>query len=106
MAGSNRARVGLLIYVRNDNPSPILHMKDIFDRTISSFRFAPHFWVDIQNLFALLLTLHTSSLSLIWMSQFLSLAIRKRYWTSCMSSANFMKDNMCLLLGLVIRLAL
>ncbi|XP_052141963.1 UDP-glucose:glycoprotein glucosyltransferase [Oryza glaberrima] len=39
MAGSNRARVGLLIYVRNDNPSPILHMKDIFDRTISSFSY-------------------------------------------------------------------
>uniref|UniRef100_A0A0E0CPF8 UDP-glucose:glycoprotein glucosyltransferase n=1 Tax=Oryza meridionalis TaxID=40149 RepID=A0A0E0CPF8_9ORYZ len=39
MAGSNRARVGLLIYVRNDNLSPILHMKDIFDRTISSFSY-------------------------------------------------------------------
>ncbi|KAF0915839.1 hypothetical protein E2562_039167 [Oryza meyeriana var. granulata] len=39
MAGSNRARVGLLLYVRNDNPSPTLHVKDIFDRTISSFSY-------------------------------------------------------------------
>uniref|UniRef100_A0A0D9XKJ1 UDP-glucose:glycoprotein glucosyltransferase n=1 Tax=Leersia perrieri TaxID=77586 RepID=A0A0D9XKJ1_9ORYZ len=39
MAGSNRARVGLLLYACNDNPSPILHMKDIFDRTISSFSY-------------------------------------------------------------------
>ncbi|KAL5230580.1 hypothetical protein ABZP36_029356 [Zizania latifolia] len=39
MAGSDRARVGLLLYVHNDDPSPILHMKDIFDRTTSSFSY-------------------------------------------------------------------
>ncbi|XP_062204872.1 UDP-glucose:glycoprotein glucosyltransferase-like isoform X2 [Phragmites australis] len=39
MAGSNRARVGLLLYVRNDSSSPILLLKDIFDRTISSFSY-------------------------------------------------------------------
>ncbi|KAM3408477.1 hypothetical protein ACQJBY_001541 [Aegilops geniculata] len=37
MDGSNRARVGLLLYARSDSVSTILLMKDIIDRTISSF---------------------------------------------------------------------
>ncbi|KQJ97067.1 UDP-glucose:glycoprotein glucosyltransferase isoform X2 [Brachypodium distachyon] len=37
MDGSNRARVGLLLYARSDSASNILLMKDIIDRTISSF---------------------------------------------------------------------
>ncbi|XBJ23980.1 hypothetical protein VPH35_001962 [Triticum aestivum] len=37
MDGSNRARVGLLLYARSDSISTILLMKDIIDRTISSF---------------------------------------------------------------------
>ncbi|KAL6643108.1 hypothetical protein ACP70R_021289 [Stipagrostis hirtigluma subsp. patula] len=37
MAGSDRARVGLLLYVRSDSSSPILLLKDIIDKTISSF---------------------------------------------------------------------
>jgi hypothetical protein len=41
MDGPNRARVGLLLYARRDSVSTILLMKDIIDRTISSFRFAP-----------------------------------------------------------------
>lgn len=43
MDGSNRARVGLLLYARSDSVSTILLMKDIIDRTISSFRFVPLF---------------------------------------------------------------
>lgn len=41
MDGPNKARVGLLLYARSDSVSTILLMKDIIDRTISSFRFAP-----------------------------------------------------------------
>uniref|UniRef100_A0A3B5YVU0 UDP-glucose:glycoprotein glucosyltransferase n=2 Tax=Triticum aestivum TaxID=4565 RepID=A0A3B5YVU0_WHEAT len=37
MDGSNTARVGLLLYARSDSVSTILLMKDIIDRTISSF---------------------------------------------------------------------
>ncbi|XP_048574338.1 UDP-glucose:glycoprotein glucosyltransferase isoform X3 [Triticum urartu] len=37
MDGSNRARIGLLLYARSDSISTILLMKDIIDRTISSF---------------------------------------------------------------------
>ncbi|OEL35788.1 UDP-glucose:glycoprotein glucosyltransferase [Dichanthelium oligosanthes] len=37
MDGSDRARVGLLLYVRSGSSSPILLLKDIFDKTISSF---------------------------------------------------------------------
>uniref|UniRef100_A0A452YDZ7 UDP-glucose:glycoprotein glucosyltransferase n=1 Tax=Aegilops tauschii subsp. strangulata TaxID=200361 RepID=A0A452YDZ7_AEGTS len=37
MDGSNRARVGLLLYACSDSVSTILLMKDIIDRTISSF---------------------------------------------------------------------
>jgi len=41
MDGSDRARVGLLLYVHTGGSSPILLLKDIFDRTIYSFRFDP-----------------------------------------------------------------
>ena len=42
MDGTDRARVGLLLYVRSGCSPPVLLLKDIFDRTISSFRFVPH----------------------------------------------------------------
>ncbi|KAK8444902.1 hypothetical protein SEVIR_9G223900v4 [Setaria viridis] len=39
MDGTNRGRVGLLLYVRTASSPPILLLKDIFDRTISSFSY-------------------------------------------------------------------
>jgi hypothetical protein len=65
MDGSNRARVGLLPYVRNDRSSPILLLKDIIDRTISSFRFVPcnyHLSALCGELFPFFLAFHNAEL--------------------------------------------
>ena len=118
MDGSNRARVGLLLYACSDSVSTILLMKDIIDRTISSFRFVPlfsfllffHFQVEIQNgiVYHLFFPLIIEYIKLVSdLVSHLVLVARKRYWTSYMGSANIMKVNIwLLLLRLVIRLAL
>lgn len=70
MDGSDRARVGLLLYVHTGGSSPILLLKDIFDRTISSFRFDPRTFIPwgkaalYRQLF-MFLTFHTSFFNLI-----------------------------------------
>ncbi|XP_066322950.1 UDP-glucose:glycoprotein glucosyltransferase-like [Miscanthus floridulus] len=50
MDGSDRARVGLLLYVRTGGSSPILLLKDIFDRTISSFSYKEKVLVFLHGL--------------------------------------------------------
>ncbi|KAJ1295214.1 hypothetical protein BS78_01G207000 [Paspalum vaginatum] len=50
MDGSNRARVGLLLYARNGSPMPVLLLKDIFDRTISSFSYKEKVLVFLHGL--------------------------------------------------------
>lgn len=50
MDGSDRARVGLLLYVHTGGSSPILLLKDIFDRTISSFSYKEKVLVFLHGL--------------------------------------------------------
>ncbi|XP_066332805.1 UDP-glucose:glycoprotein glucosyltransferase-like isoform X1 [Miscanthus floridulus] len=50
MDRSDRARVGLLLYVRTGASSPILLLKDIFDRTISSFSYKEKVLVFLHGL--------------------------------------------------------
>jgi UDP-glucose:glycoprotein glucosyltransferase len=50
MDGTDRARVGLLLYVRSGCSPPILLLKDIFDRTISSFSYKEKVLVFLHEL--------------------------------------------------------
>ncbi|OQU85915.1 hypothetical protein SORBI_3004G337800 [Sorghum bicolor] len=50
MDGSDRARVGLLLYVHTGGSSPILLLKDIFDRTIYSFSYKEKVLVFLHGL--------------------------------------------------------
>ncbi|KAG2548509.1 hypothetical protein PVAP13_9KG188900 [Panicum virgatum] len=50
MDGTDRARVGLLLYVRSGCSPPVLLLKDIFDRTISSFSYKEKVLVFLHEL--------------------------------------------------------
>ncbi|CAL4917139.1 unnamed protein product [Urochloa decumbens] len=50
MDGTDRGRVGLLLYVRSGSSQPILLLKDIIDRTISSFSYKEKVLVFLHEL--------------------------------------------------------